>query len=73
MRIMQSLLCLDNFVINEDIFNTVSASYDVFIEILERCNDDAELDAELRKRIEKYKPKAEPSSASAGGKKKIKR
>ena len=63
-------ICHDNLVIkNEDIFNTVSASYDVFIEILKRCNDDAE----LKKRIEEYNPKAEPSSANAGGKKKIKR
>ena len=58
-------ICHEIFVINEDIFNTVSASYDVFIEILKRCND-----AELRKRIDGYKPKEGPSSASAGGKKK---
>ena len=61
-------------IINKDRFNTVSASYYVFIKILKRCNDDAELKPELKpeliKRIDGYKPKAGPSNAIAGGKKK---
>jgi hypothetical protein len=74
-------ICLENLenenlenenrvIINKDRFITVSASYNVFIEILDRnkCND-----PELKKRIDGYKPKAGPSSANAGGKKKIKR
>ena len=63
-------ICLQEIEINQDIFKIISPSYGVFIEILERCNDDNIV--ELRRRIEKYNPNPETQAgpSTEGGKKK---